>query len=162
WPYDFSIIPIETVSAIYEHFLEAAGREQKRTAGAFYTPKFLAELVLDQALEGMGALLDKRFLDPSCGSGIFLVGLFNRLAEEWKRTNPEARYDRQAAGLMRLLTENLYGIDCNLTACQITAFSLHLAFLDHLSPPDIRRLQSKGKVLPRLVQAQGETRGGGG
>ncbi len=31
-----------------------------------------------------------------CGSGIFLVGLFNRTAEEWKQANPEARNDRRA------------------------------------------------------------------
>jgi hypothetical protein len=163
WPPDFSIIPIETVSAIYEHFLKAAGEKEKKEAGAFYTPRFLAELVLDMTLEGVPSLLDKRFLDPACGSGIFLVGLFNRLAEEWKHANPAARYDRQASGLMRLLMENLYGIDSNETACRITAFSLYLAFLDQLKPSDIRQLQRKGKMLPPLVwspkatRVQGET-----
>ena len=87
WPYDFGFVPIETISAIYEHFLKAAGEEQKKELGAFYTPRFLAEFVLDLALEGEKSLLDKRFLDPACGSGIFLVGLFNRLAEEWKSNN---------------------------------------------------------------------------
>lgn len=90
-------------------------------------------------------------IDPACGSGIFLVGLFNRLAEEWKRANPNARYDRRATELMRVLTENLYGVDNNPTACRITAFSLYLACLDQLSPPDIRQLLSKGKLLPPLV-----------
>jgi len=155
WPYDFSIIPIETISAIYEHFLKAAGEKKKREAGAFYTPRHLAELVLDVALAGTTTLLNKRFLDPACGSGIFLVGLFNRLAEEWKQTNPGARYDRRANGLMQILRENLFGVDCNPTACQITAFSLYLAFLDQLSPPDIRELQRKGKVLPPLVHIPG-------
>jgi N-6 DNA Methylase len=82
WPYDFSIIPVETISAIYEHFLKAGDEEEKKASGAFYTPRFLAELVLDVTLEGVRSLLDKRFLDPACGSGIFLVGLFNRMAEE--------------------------------------------------------------------------------
>lgn len=151
WTYDFSIIPIETISAIYEHFLKAADEKEKKEAGAFYTPRFLAELVLDMTLEGVPSLLDKRFLDPACGSGIFLVGLFNRLAAEWKWAHPNARYDRQATELMRMLTENLYGVDKNPTACRITAFSLYLAFLDQLSPPDIRRLQRKGKMLPPLI-----------
>jgi hypothetical protein len=152
WPYDFGIIPIETISAIYEHFLKAAGQVEKKEAGAFYTPRFLAEVVLDALLDGVPSLLDKRFFDPACGSGIFLVGLFNRLAEEWKRSNPNARYDRRATGLMRLLKENLYGVDRNQTACRITAFSLYLAFLDQLSPPDIRQLQSKGRMLPHLIR----------
>ncbi len=151
WPYDFGFIPIETISAIYEHFLKAAGEQQKKEAGAFYTPRFLAEFVLDVVLEGETSLLDKRFLDPACGSGIFLVGLFNRLAEEWKLKNPGARYDRRAKGLMDVLRNNLSGVDSNRSACQITAFSLYLAFLDQLSPPDIQRLLGKWDRLPSLV-----------
>ena len=72
WPYDFGSIPIETISAIYEHFLKADDHQK----GAFYTPRFLAEIVLDSALENFGSLLGKRFFDPACGSGIFLVGIF--------------------------------------------------------------------------------------
>jgi len=154
WPYDFGIIPIETISAIYEHFLKASGVKKKKEAGAFYTPRFLAEFVIDVALQGETSLLDKRYLDPACGSGIFLVGLFNRLAEEWKLKNRGARYDSRAKGLMQILRNNLYGFDCNETACQITAFSLYLAFLDQLSPPDIQKLLGKWERLPHLV---GET-----
>ena len=158
WPYDFSIIPIETISAIYEHFLKAASEEEKKAAGAFYTPRFLAELVLDVSLEGVPSLLDKRFLDPACGSGIFLVGLFNRMAEEWRRLHPDASYLQQVKGLLKVLRENIFGVDKNETACRITAFSLYLAFLDQLLPPDIRELQRKGKVLPRLVYAPDEAK----
>ena len=157
WPYDFSFIPIETISAIYEHFLKSGGEKQKREAGAFYTPRFLAEFVLDVALEGETSLLDKKFLDPACGSGIFLVGLFNRLAEEWKLKNPNAPYDHRAEGLMNVLRTNLYGVDSNRSACQITAFSLYLAFLDQLSPPDIQKLLGKWDCLPHLVSVLGET-----
>ena len=147
WPYDFEFIPIETVSAIYERFLKATD-EQK---GAFYTPRFLAEVVLDTALDGIESLIGKQFFDPACGSGIFLVGLFNRIAEEWGQANPTARNDRKATELMRLLQESLFGIDISRTACRITAFSLYLAYLDQLSPPDIQALQKKGKALPQLV-----------
>lgn len=157
WPYDFSFIPIETISAIYEYFLKASGEEQKKEAGAFYTPRFLAEFVLDVALEGETSLLDKRYLDPACGSGIFLVGMFNRIAEEWKLKNPGARYDRRAKGLMDILSKNLYGMDSNRSACQITAFSLYLAFLDQLTPPDIQKLLGKWDRLPCLVSAPDKT-----
>jgi hypothetical protein len=160
WPYDFGVIPIETISAIYERFLKAADEQ----AGAFYTPRFLAEVVLDSALEGTTSLLDKTFLDPACGSGIFLVGLFNRMAEEWKRSNPNARNDRRARELMRLLRDRLFGVDINPTACRITAFSLYLAYLDQLSPRDIQDLQEQGRALPRLVLPSGanEADGNGG
>jgi hypothetical protein len=151
WPYEFGIIPIETISAIYEHFLKAAGEQEKKESGAFYTPRFLAELVLDRVVEGVPTLLGKRFLDPACGSGIFLVGIFNRLAEEWDRSHPEADYDAKLKGLTDILKTNLHGIDKNRSACLIAAFSLYLAFLDQLSPPDIQGVLKKVRVLPRLV-----------
>lgn len=152
WPYDFEAIPIETISAIYERFLKSSDKK----SGAFYTPRFLAELVLDVALNGRQSLSGLRFMDPACGSGIFLVGLFNRMAEEWNRANPEARNDRRARELMTLLRSRLYGIDLNPTACRITAFSLYLAYLDQLTPRDIQELQAKGRALPRLIRQAGQ------
>jgi hypothetical protein len=149
WPYDFGVIPIETISAIYERFLKQSDKQ----VGSFYTPRFLAEVVLDTALIDTKSLLDQRCLDPACGSGIFLVGLFNRMAEEWKQAHPEARNDRRARELMSLLRASVFGVDVNPTACRITAFSLYLAYLDQLSPRDIQELQQKGRALPRLVNA---------
>jgi N-6 DNA Methylase len=147
WPYDFGVIPIETVSAIYERFLKPSDKKQ----GAFYTPPFLVELVLDIALSNVPSLLGLQFLDPACGSGIFLVGLFNRIAEEWRQKNPRARNDHRARELMKIIRSNIFGIDANPTACRITAFSLYLAYLDQLAPRDIQELQAKGNALPRLV-----------
>ncbi|MBM4043361.1 MAG: hypothetical protein FJ290_33145, partial [Planctomycetes bacterium] len=73
WAYDFSIIPVETISAIYEKFIEAGGVKKRRGLGAYYTPPHLVELVLDQAIEGWDSLLDKKALDVATGSGLFLV-----------------------------------------------------------------------------------------
>ena len=164
WPYDFSIIPIETISGIYENFLKVASKQAKKEDGAVYTPRFLAELVLDVALDGRPSLLNTRFLDPACGSGIFLVGVFNRIAEEWRRRNPNASYSQRVEGLLKILRQNIFGVDKNETACRIAAFSLYLAFLDKLLPPDIHELQRKGNALPRLVyapnEAKPESRGG--
>ncbi|MGA2443781.1 MAG: N-6 DNA methylase, partial [Tepidisphaeraceae bacterium] len=159
WPYDFGVIPVETISAIYERFL----KDTDKQSGAFYTPRFLAEVVLDTALLETKSLLGIRCLDPACGSGIFLVGLFNRMAEEWKQANPDSRNDRRARELMKLLRSSLFGVDINPTACRITAFSLYLAYLDQLSPRGIRELQEKArgqkeKVLPHLVNAKGDSK----
>lgn len=147
WPYDFAAIPVEAISAIYERFLHSSDKSD----GAFYTPRFLAELVLDMALVDSPSLLGQRYLDPACGSGIFLVTLFNRMAEEWKQANPTARNDRRARELREILCSSLYGVDINPTACRITAFSLYLAYLDQLSPRDVLELGEKGHRLPRLV-----------
>jgi type I restriction-modification system DNA methylase subunit len=156
WPYDFAAIPVEVISAIYERFLKGSEKQQ----GAFYTPRFLAELVLDVALAEAPTLLDRRYFDPACGSGIFLVGLFNRMAEEWRRANPTSGNDRRARELRDVLCSSLYGVDINPTACRITAFSLYLAYLAQLTPRDIQELQRNGHKLPRLVHYSGNSADG--
>ena len=153
WAYDFSVIPIETISGIYEQFLEVESPTQKRESGTYYTPRFLAEVVLDVALEKFTSLSNKKFLDPACGSGIFLVSLFNRLAEEWLRNNRDASNKYRADSLSNILQNQLFGVDADPTetACRIAAFSLYLAFLDQLEPRAIQELQAQGNVLPNLV-----------
>lgn len=149
--YDFRFIPIETISAIYERFLDVEQQDVRRTDGVYYTPRFLAEVVLDTAMQDGGSLLGKRVLDPSCGSGIFLVGAFNRLAEEWRGRNPKVTNLRRASALIALMRDCIFGVDKSETACRIASLSLHLAYLDQLSPRDIQLLQAKGRVLPSLV-----------
>ncbi len=170
--YDFKLIPIEFISAIYEDFLaaEAKGssddtsKSGQRKAGAFYTPPRLAELVVDVATRGWDTLLDKRCLDPACGSGVFLVILFQRMADEWRRRHPRAKNTQRAKALRSLLTENLCGIDRDHTACMVACFSLYLGFLDQFDEPsDIwelkRELDASGsaKVLPELLAAKDQT-----
>jgi len=184
--WDFSIIPIETISAIYEKFIEAGDEEERRETrakyapphlasprasprpskrretGAYYTPAHLVELVVDQAVEGWDSLLDKRVLDPACGSGIFLVSLFNRMAEEWRRKNPGVRNSTRAEALGRILEDRLCGVDVSGTACRIASFSLSLALLDQLDPRDIQELCRNGWHLPLLLRLrQADTSAGG-
>lgn len=154
--YDFSLIPIETISVIYEDFLSIENQKNQHEHGVFYTPSHLAELTIDIATEGWESLLDKKFLDPSCGSGIFLVALFKRMAEEWRVRNPNAPIQIRAEELIKLLTSNLYGFDVSETACRISAFSLYLTFLDQFHSQEINALKNvlkaRGtKLLPYLV-----------
>jgi hypothetical protein len=169
--YDFAFVPVELISSIYQAFLSAeaeaddsstnAGRARKRTGqrtlGAYYTPPRLAELTVDIATDGWSTLLDKRCLDPACGSGIFLVILFVRMAEEWRNRNPEASTQQRYAAMLTILSKNLCGVDVNLTACLVTCFSLYLAFLDQMEPKEITELRTllehdtKRKLLPRIL-----------
>jgi len=147
WAYNFSVIPVETISAIYEDFLGAEDEQQQRESGAYYTPKHLAEMVVDVAVEGW-SLLEKRILDPACGSGIFLVILFNRIAEQWRRKNQGVHNMTRANALLKILREQMCGVDTKETACRIACFSLYLAFLNQLKRREIRELEEqRGKVL---------------
>ena len=175
--YDFRFIPIELISSIYEDFIAAGERKTtapknrgksstaRRKAGAYYTPPRLAELVVDIATEGWDTLHDKRCLDPACGSGIFLVILFQRMAAEWLRMNPKADNVERALELRKILTTRLQGVDSDRTACMVACFSLYLAFLDQLEPPDIWKLRDAlkkagtEKVLPPLETTDGNPSG---
>jgi hypothetical protein len=157
WAYNFKLIPVETISAIYEEFLAHEDPERKRKSGAFYTPRFLAEMTIDVAMEGRDDWHTRRYLDPCCGSGIFLVTLFNRLAARWLLDNPAGETDsggylRKARGLIGILANNLRGVDENVTACRLACFSLYIALLDSLAPTDIQKfVRLTGNKLPRLL-----------
>ena len=72
--YDFSILPIEFISNVYEKFI---GIEKQDEESAYYTPTFLVDYIIAETVEKKLKLDDTdyncRILDPSCGSGIFLV-----------------------------------------------------------------------------------------
>jgi hypothetical protein len=141
--YDFSFIPIETLSVIYEQFLSA--EEQNREKGAYYTPVHLVNFMLGE-LDGMRRLEPGRtVLDPSCGSGAFLVQCYRRLVER----HFAGGGTRRPSELRDLLVKSIFGVDRDADACQVTGLSLLLAMLDYIDPPD---LQSTPQFkLPDLV-----------
>lgn len=159
WGYDFRVIPVETISSIYEDFLSKEDAEGKRKKGAFYTPRHLAEMVVDVAITDDPDWHKRRYLDCSSGSGIFLVTLFNRLASHWVFANERAHYKTRAKALLHILQWQLCGVDVERTACRIASFSLYLAFLDQFAPRDLREFARRAKrerfkVLPKLLHYQ--------
>jgi hypothetical protein len=137
WAYDFRFIPVETISAIYEEFMKD-NLDKKRRDGAFYTPRHLAETTLHIALENRYAqTANWRTLDPAVGSGIFLVAMFNLLAEQWLRQNPDASKQTKAKELLQILQTQICGVDVNPVACRIATFSLYLALFEKLHPTDV-------------------------
>lgn len=64
-----------------------------------------------------------KVLDPACGSGHFLVYAFELLAKMYEESEPETPKTEIAS---LILKNNLYGIDIDLRACQLTALSLFL------------------------------------
>ena len=153
WAYDFKMIPVETISAIYQEFLAKEDKEGQRKLGAVYTPRFLAEMVVDTAMADNQEALNWSYLDPSCGSGIFLVILFNRLAIHWINSQEEPPgYQKKAEALQKILRTQIRGIDCEETACRIACFSLYLAYLDYFEPSDIDEyIKRTKKPLPKLL-----------
>lgn len=136
WPYyDFTHIPIELISGIYDTFLSTEMREE---LGAYYTPLALVDFMIEETLPHDKTSLDTTILDPTCGSGVFLVRAYQRLVEVWKKGNNGSLYSpRLGTILSQLLKENIFGVDIQLNAIRIAAFSLYLAMLDYLDKEDI-------------------------
>jgi len=127
--YDFNIIPVEVISNIYEILL---GKELKSKDNAFYTPKYLVDYILDMTID---THIEKhgtcRIIDPSCGSGVFLVDSYRRMVE--KKLNGKL-FTEDDAFLRNTLTEYIYGVDLNKDAIDVAIFSLYLAVLDYKNP----------------------------
>lgn len=146
WHYDFRFIPVELISGIYESFLS----DEKRDAGAYYTPRNLAMLAVDQALADSADILKETIYDGACGSGILLTTAFRRMV-----AHAEAQQNRQLSFSDRidLLQRNIFGSDLNKSACRVTAFSLYLSVLENLQPADIAKLTAQRKSrLPTLAE----------
>ncbi|MBB6503704.1 hypothetical protein F4693_000659 [Sphingomonas endophytica] len=133
-------IRTETISAIYELFLTLDDPELKVAHGAFYTPPYLADYVLDE-MEGVRPFdCNSIVCDPACGSGIFLVGAYRRIVER-----SGAKGDREA--LRRLLVECVYGVERHEQAADVARFSLYLTMLDYLPDLALQAFEHDGEPL---------------
>jgi len=144
----FDAIPVDLVSSIYQQFARSSAAEDAHTQGLHYTPVELVHLTLDPVFEALPA--DARVIDPTCGSGAFLVEAFRRLV--WRR----AQGKTASRHVVRdVLYKQLYGIDINKSALGIAAFSLYLAALELDEEPvqDIQDLKFHRLIGVTLFEA---------
>ncbi|EOG6896076.1 class I SAM-dependent DNA methyltransferase [Flavobacterium psychrophilum] len=132
--FNFSIIRIELLSEIYENFLSELDKKEKKNTGTFYTPPSLVELILNEKLPVRNNETDYKVktLDPSCGSGIFLVQSFKRLVKRYENKHNSKLNDFNI--LIDILKSNIFGIELDGKSIKVAAFSLYLALLDNLDP----------------------------
>ncbi|MGW0066137.1 BREX-2 system adenine-specific DNA-methyltransferase PglX [Streptosporangium sandarakinum] len=109
---------------LYQDLSEAA----RKTYALLQTPEFVEEFILDHtltpAIEEFGHE-DLRMIDPTCGSGHFVLGAFHRLLAEWERQAP-ARDRRE---LVRRALTSVHGVDLNPFAVAVARFRLFIAAL---------------------------------
>jgi len=163
---------IEQLGAVYETLLDyrpviepptgggqtvvslRPGSGVRKSSGTFYTPLPLADHLVRETLAPLvagrdaAAILELKVLDPSMGSGAFLVCACRYLADAYEAALVESGRHRpgdfgtaEHAAARRLVAERcLYGVDVNPMAVQLARLSLWLAslaadrplsFLDH-------------------------------
>lgn len=100
----------------------------KSTYALLQTPEFVEEFILERTLEP--ALKERslegfRLIDPTCGSGHFLLGAFTRFFEKWRDREPNTN----VAELADRALGSVYGVDLNPFAVAIARFRLIIAAL---------------------------------
>ncbi len=100
----------------------------RKTYALLQTPEFVEEFILDLTLESAVdefGLEGLRTIDPTCGSGHFLLGIFHRLLANWRKAEPGT--DDWA--LIKRSLESVHGCDKNPFAVSIARFRLLVAAL---------------------------------
>lgn len=105
----------------------------KKTYALLQTPVFVEEFILDRTLTpalaefGLTGLdgAGFRLIDPTCGSGHFLLGAFERLHARWLAEAPELG----ARERVRKAMDAIHGVDLNPFAVAIARFRLTVAGL---------------------------------
>ncbi|MER7164650.1 BREX-2 system adenine-specific DNA-methyltransferase PglX [Micromonospora sp. NPDC000207] len=98
----------------------------KKTYALLQTPEFVERFILDRTFEPAVkefGLSETSVIDPTCGSGHFLLGAFGRLFDKWR--------DREPATDVKILAERalgqVTGVDINAFAVAIARFRLLIA-----------------------------------
>jgi len=150
--------------------------EVRKAGGVYYTPRYVVDYIVREtvgsAIEGKSPKqIEKiRILDPACGSGSFLIGAFQYLIDyhvKWYLAHPEqeVRHAHPSLDFMRevqtdadgskrlsvyrkakILRHNLFGVDIDPQAVEITMMSLYLKALEG----EKSQLPPKQHILPEL------------
>lgn len=131
--YSFRDLPVELISQIYQLFVE-------NQDSSVYTPPFLVRFLVEEALswDALDTITTRNqvVIDPSCGSGVFLVEAYKRLVLHWRLRN---QWERPTKEVLQKLLGFIRGIDLEEDAVELAGFSLCLAMCDALQPEEIRR-----------------------
>jgi len=108
-----------------------------------------------------------RLLDPACGSGSFLIRAFERVCEHWQRRFTRHPADRRPELCWvdpvtddvhltvdlkrRILRDNIYGVDLDAQAVEVTQLSLYLKMLEGEDRTTLQRQRELFKDDPALL-----------
>ncbi|GAA2411566.1 BREX-2 system adenine-specific DNA-methyltransferase PglX [Streptomyces glaucosporus] len=136
---------------LYQDLSEAA----RKTYALLQTPEFVEEFILDRTMNPVVRELGDRFgelkmIDPTCGSGHFVLGAFRRLVRLWDERRPGMdAYERVRAAL-----DAVHGVDINPFAVAIARFRLLVAAM---AAANVRTLAEANKYAWPIHLAVGDS-----
>ena len=132
--------------------------EVKKAGGVYYTPTYIVDYIVKQTVGKLvenkkpgprGAVSKLKILDPACGSGSFLIGAYQYLLdrhrdqyiadspEKWGKGRKPCLYQGPGGDWRlttderkRILLNNIYGVDIDAQAVEVTKLSLLLKVLE--------------------------------
>jgi hypothetical protein len=157
-PFEFSVLSVEILGSAYEQFLGKTisinenGKaiielkpEVRKAGGVFYTPEYVVDYIVNNTLGNICknktpkevALL--KIVDPACGSGSFLIGAYKYLLKwhhDYYINHPTKKNPLTPEGILttsekkKILLNNIYGVDIDSNAVEVTKLSLLLKCLE--------------------------------
>lgn len=155
---DFSKLSIHIMGEVYENYLEEILRQndkilknKKKLQGIYYTTEYVIKYIIKNTLTPIlskcktASELDNiKVLDSSCGSGSFLILAFDEFIEQYKRIENQPLFEFERRKL--ILQNNLYGVDIDEKAVEITKLNLLVKCLENGASLDL----SGKKILPNI------------
>ncbi len=151
--------------------------EVRKAGGVYYTPQYIVNYIVENTVGTLLAACQTpadvarlKILDPACGSGSFLLGAYEALIrwhEQYYREKRLTHRDREAAyynsdnGVRltaklkrQILLNNLYGVDIDPQAVEVTRFSLSLKALEDTRRDELYEEVNlfKQTILPDLSE----------
>ena len=157
--YNFKNLSSDILGKIYEQHIS---RDERKSLGQFYTPDWIVEFIIKR----LPITRNKTILDPACGSGGFLIKAYDKLEESYKKSGTRKNDLHNS-----ILKNNLFGVDINPFAVQLTATNLVLKNLkERTDTINVLESDSLGRSLdawtpkngadlngqPRLVNVESE------
>lgn len=130
---------------LYQNLSEAVRKRYALLQTPDFVERFILEQTLAPAIEEFG-LAEVKLIDPTCGSGHFLLGAFRDLLTAWQAKEPTTPVE----DLARRALHQVYGVDINPYAVAIARFRLVLAVLDATGK---QRLDEAPALRPHVVVA---------
>lgn len=149
---DLTAIQIETLSAVYEEFLRSESPVSVRDNGVVYTPPFLVDFVVNRIDDEHQFSKDSRVLDPTAGSGVFLVAAYRRIVERILAERQVPRLPMEE--LRQILVQCIFGVEKAASAAAVAAFSLYLNLLEYADPAELMAIvteKRRPRVFPPLI-----------
>lgn len=155
---DFSKLSIHIMGEVYENYLEEILKQnnkilknKKKLQGIYYTTEYVIKYIIKNTLTPIlskcktAAELDNiKVLDSSCGSGSFLLLAFDEFIEQYKKIENQPLFEFERRKL--ILQNNLYGVDIDEKAVEITKLNLLVKCLENGASLDL----SGKKILPNI------------